>query len=267
MNFVFHVGGSDFYYDMFNNISALAFFLLSLLQIKKRKTILSPMFQKALGKPHRTKLFSRPEFYAFLETLIIVLFVMPAGVFVNQMWATIITKNAANYFGSLYFLPPLMFLWLALWKFSPLKQLDLWAPCIAIQLFFAKIACFLTGCCYGKELSGGFYYSNLRNRYEIPVQMIEAVVALMIFVILLVYNKKKKTTGTTYPLFILLYSSMRFITEFIRDDFPEIFFGMSIYHIQCLIGIVYGIFLLIFVVKFASNKRIFTEGFSFRFKK
>lgn len=143
---------------------------------------------------------------------------------------------------------------------SPLKTLDVAAPCMATALIFFKIACFCAGCCYGVEWSGGLYNEDT-ERVELPIQLIEVACAVIMFVILMVLAKKKKRRhGTLYPLFILMYCGSRFVSEFWRDDYPDVWGPLKAYHIQCIIGFVEGAVMMAVVLIWGEKITAFFEG-------
>ncbi|MBM4350794.1 MAG: prolipoprotein diacylglyceryl transferase [Deltaproteobacteria bacterium] len=116
---------------------------------------------------------------------------------------------------------------LPVWKFA-----DLFSPSIALGLFFGRLGCFFAGCCYGKEtfLPWGttFIDPNSLARLNIslhPTQVYEALGSLAIFFFLNWMRRRKTFEGQIFYLFLLLYSSLRFMIEFLRDDPRGFFFG------------------------------------------
>lgn len=74
-----------------------------------------------------------------------------------------------------------------------------------------KTACFIAGCCYGIPYSGIFYviYPAGLNIKQFPIQIVETIVALIIFFICNKYKDKKNITYITL--------SITFITKFLLD--------------------------------------------------
>ena len=103
-----------------------------------------------------------------------------------------------------------------------LDVLDIIAVCIPIFHCFARIGCFLVGCCYGIEnhgfLSILYRAHDLELTQRIPVQLFEAGINIAIFVILLILFNKKKFSKLLLPLYLSMYSVSRFFLEFIRGD-------------------------------------------------
>ena len=87
-----------------------------------------------------------------------------------------------------------------------------------------RIGCLLAGCCYGREYNGfgsiTFYNTNLAPTGVplFPIQIVESICNLIIFIIVLLTYKKFKGTYKTIALYSVLYSVVRFILEFYRGD-------------------------------------------------
>jgi phosphatidylglycerol:prolipoprotein diacylglycerol transferase len=119
------------------------------------------------------------------------------------------------------------------WSRLPVwKTADLFAPSIALGLFFGRIGCLFAGCCYGKETSlpWGIIFTdpNSLARLNVPLhptQVYEAIGSLAIFFIIIWKRKSKVFDGQIFWVFVLLYSTIRFLIEFLRDDPRGFFFG------------------------------------------
>ena len=88
---------------------------------------------------------------------------------------------------------------------------------------------------------------------EFPSQLLESFTAALVFVFFMYYKKKAKT-GTLFPMYIILYSSIRFFTEFSRVEENEFLF-LKRYQILCMFGIVFGLLQLLFVTKLCYKIR------------
>ncbi len=91
--------------------------------------------------------------------------------------------------------------YLMLKKHLPYIDADVLAVTFPLFHSVARIGCYFVGCCYGKVL---------------PVQLIESFLVFCIFLVLLYLHLKNKKG--LLPLYILLYSVVRFFTEFLRGD-------------------------------------------------
>jgi len=104
-----------------------------------------------------------------------------------------------------------------------IKYIDIVAAGIPLFLCFARIGCFLAGCCYGVESKIGFKYNNSQlPQYDgitrFPVQLLESLFCLILFFYLnfLLINDKLK--NKLLFLYLLIYSAGRFFIEFLRGD-------------------------------------------------
>lgn len=117
------------------------------------------------------------------------------------------------------------------------KVLNIMAPSLPLMYGVGKIGCFLAGCC------GGFVYSGIgavTYKYStsvtgelsyFPVQIVEAIVFIGLF--LLVMSKFKKGKSDCFRLAIVLSCSLKFGLEFLRLREGVKF--LSINQIFCLI--------------------------------
>ena len=110
-------------------------------------------------------------------------------------------------------------------QLAPWKTADLFTPSIALGLFFARIGCFMAGCCYGSvtSLPWAVTFTDPRSLARLnaalhPTQLYEAGSGLALFLFLIWIEKRKAYDGQAFWLFLLLYSLVRFLIEFVRDD-------------------------------------------------
>ena len=160
-----------------------------------------------------------------------------------------------NYFSMLYFGPILVIAIQLLVGMDFRHGLDLLTPFFALEMAIGKIACFCAGCCYGIEWKGGMY-NYTTNKVEFPVQLLECFVGLVITAVLFFYLTKRKGKGRAYPLYMILYGSTRFMTEFLRGDHLANWLGMKPYQVLCLIAVFIGaVWLFIIRLLDKYNKR------------
>jgi len=128
---------------------------------------------------------------------------------------------------------------------------DAFAQGVPVGLFFARIGCYMKGCCWGTPIQDGHPFHGLsvklvRNDLLTlhPVQLYSAAAALAVFGILLALRRRTKTPGILTILFILLFASARFFLEFFRGDTPALFAGLTLYQGVCILLFLSGSFLL-----------------------
>ena len=252
---------SELYYTV-NYIGFFVLLIFNLTRVKIKAQNLSNISLKILEKIQKKnnlnkviRLFSNNIFWAIIETILVscvqYLFVKSLNFGFGRLVGT-----GANYYGLLLFMPYILVIYCCIIRVDPLFQIDLITPAFPLALSVSKIACFCSGCCNGIVSSIGLYNSRTR-RIEFPIQMLESVVALLIF-IYLISRKKKLKPGTILPIYTIIYSATRFCTEFLRCQ-PNVFLGLKTYHILCLIGIAVGFVELFIVRKFGDKiNKIFT---------
>ena len=82
----------------------------------------------------------------------------------------------------------------------------------------AKIGCFMAGCCHGKEYFGPLAVTY-HNKYEgtyFPIQIVESVVYILIFVISLLLTLKMKNKIHVIAVIFAIILPVRFVTEYFR---------------------------------------------------
>jgi phosphatidylglycerol:prolipoprotein diacylglycerol transferase len=103
------------------------------------------------------------------------------------------------------------------------KYLDIIAAGIPLFHFFAKIGCFLAGCCYGVQSKIGFTYHNSQlteanDIMRFPVQLLESLFCIILFFYLNFLFINNKFKNKLLYLYLLIYSAGRFFIEYLRGD-------------------------------------------------
>lgn len=196
---------------------------------------------------------------AVIELLIITLFqYVLAGNY--NVWFGKIIDMGPNYFGTALIGPFMLAAVCFVLRIDIVKVYDLIAPSYAFGLIGAKFGCFCAGCCNGIEWEHGLF-NHETGLVEIPVQLIEMSLASVIF-IFLVFIRKKAKPGTLFPAYLILYSSTRFCSEFLRSE-PDILGKLKLYHLLCLVGIAFGVvFLLIALIFGEKISRFYTKEYN-----
>lgn len=229
-------------YDFFNNLSAVILFLYVFSHLKVFIS-LSPYCAKS----------KHPILLGFFLLLLIYGVFSLLFFYLNPHFGDWFTSHNKNYYGTLtawllaFTLIPIFL------KMSPLRILDLFSGGLPLQLIFAKMACFCWGCCSSFEMPGSFYYNRIYGRYEFPVQLVEAAVAAILFVIIAHYRKRNKTVGSVFPLYLVLYSVSRFLTEFLRADLPNVLGPFDAYQIMSVVFTLIGLLLFWIVLKYRER--------------
>lgn len=94
-------------------------------------------------------------------------------------------------------------------------------PYIPLGHAIGRIGCLLAGCCHGFAYNGFLavrrtLYSQVNTYF--PIQVIEAILDILIFIVLLLYAKKEHKKYDILCAYLIIYSIVRFFLEFFRGD-------------------------------------------------
>ena len=100
---------------------------------------------------------------------------------------------------------------------------DLFAVFAPLFHIFGRIGCFLAGCCYGVSweygISGRMVAEGVREHTKrFPVQLLEAGLLAVLFLVIYVLFIKGKNKGNLLYLYLAVYAVLRFFLEFLRGD-------------------------------------------------
>ena len=116
-------------------------------------------------------------------------------------------------------------------RLPALVTADVFAPGIALGHAIGRLGCFAAGCCYGRptHLPWGVAFTDPlaqipREWLGIPLhptQLYESAVEFIVFGILYWRIAKPHPRGAIIALYLILYSTARFLVEFVRDHGEE----------------------------------------------
>lgn len=145
-------------------------------------------------------------------------------------------------------------------KFNISEYSDIIAPGVPLFHFFGRIGCFFGGCCYGIESSFGYtvhgneLLSSVNDVQRFPVQLLEATLNLILFIVLARLLSKGALKGKLFSIYLLCYSVIRFFDEFLRGDtYRGFLFGLSTSQIISITLFVCSLVYLI--VKFKKSRQ------------
>ena len=135
---------------------------------------------------------------------------------------------------------------------NPYIYLDIVSYVAPIGIFFGRIANFVNSELYGTEtnLPWGVKFIKIDNLYRHPSQLYEALFeGILLFIILMYFRHKisMKIPGLISGIFLIIYSSFRFLLEFFRvpdEQLGYIFFHLSMGQIMSLIFLLVGCYLV-----------------------
>ncbi len=138
------------------------------------------------------------------------------------------------------------------YKLDFMELIDLIAPSIPIIHGIGRIGCFFAGCCYGQHYDGPFHII-FRNSTAapngiplFPIQLVESICNLAAGIVLLIYARRIRKPGRVTGIYIVYYSIMRFLLEFLRGDISRgIIFNLSTSQIISIFLLPLGLYLII----------------------
>lgn len=155
---------------------------------------------------------------------------------------------------------------------SVLKFWDCGAVAIALGVILTKIGCFMNGCDYGQissvpwsvrypHESGVYRTQLLQGRIDIsnelslpvhPTQIYDSLSGVLLLLAVLWLQRRKKFDGQLSLTLVILYSLLRFITEFTRGD--HLHNILNVFSLPQIFAIFTGLLASIFLIqKFYQN--------------
>jgi len=123
------------------------------------------------------------------------------------------------FYGNLLGATSLMLLY-AKWRKLPLGNLTDLMTCFApAAQAVGRFGCLCAGCCYGIEVHHMFIVPGTVYAVpRLPWPLLESAWSLTILLFFLIARPERKRPGTLFPMYLILYSTGRFILEFFRGD-------------------------------------------------
>jgi len=124
------------------------------------------------------------------------------------------------------------FLYMRRSKLPALLTADCFAPGLALGHSIGRIGCFAAGCCWGAQSTRAWAvtFTNPEANRLVgvplgvplhPTQLYEAFAEAVIFVVLYLSFRKPHRPGAIIGLYLILYSTARFLVEFVRAHDPQ----------------------------------------------
>ena len=133
-------------------------------------------------------------------------------------------------------------------KMDPKKLFAILLFSVPLIYAIGKLGCFLNGCCYGIDYSGPLrvLYSSSKHAPNgislFPVQLVESIINLLIFISVIIIYHKKKDIRITLPYIIIACSIVKFLLDFLRTPGTHIISNNQIF---CIIAFIIGIIIII----------------------
>lgn len=150
------------------------------------------------------------------------------------------TLQAAGVFQGGLILAIVVSIWYMRRKHMPvLRTMDVFAPGIAIGHAIGRIGCFVAGCCWGAPThlpwAVTFTSPESHDRFGTPIdiplhpsQLYESGAELIILAVLLWMLRRPHRDGAIVAWYLILYSIVRFLVEFVRNHEQALVWGLSL---------------------------------------
>ncbi len=125
-------------------------------------------------------------------------------------------------------------------KINPLQMADIMVIPVGIALFLGRMGNFINGELYGRitDLPWCFKFKGAEGCRH-PSQLYEAAKNLVIFGVMWTIKDKKQPHGFFFALFLMMYGTLRFLIEFVRE--PEVMVGfLTMGQFLCVLMIIAG---------------------------
>lgn len=157
----------------------------------------------------------------------------------------------------------LLFLFSKQFKKSFKDLIYILLPSIPLMYGIGKIGCFLVGCCYGIEYNGplsvtyNYSYSAPKGISLFPVQLLESIVFIIIFIYTYDKISKVKSNRQTIGKIFVICGASKFLLDYLRIRHTRLI--ISVNQIVSIFFILIGVY-LIFKVKKKTIKKIFLDN-------
>ncbi len=123
----------------------------------------------------------------------------------------------------------MLVVYLKKYKLPFMPTLDIAAVALPVGHAIGRLGCFSVGCCYGVPSSCGILMPHSliapRDVPLVPTQLIESAFCLLLAVVLYLILRKYPRPGLVTGIYLIAYSSFRFVIEFWRGDGLRGFIG------------------------------------------
>ncbi|MBN2369536.1 MAG: prolipoprotein diacylglyceryl transferase [Vicinamibacteria bacterium] len=187
----------------------------------------------------------------------------------RDIWSLL--QSGGVFYGGLLVALPVAWWYMRKHGLPTWKALDVLAQGLVLGQAIGRLGCFSAGCCYGRGFQGAWAvtfrdieaWRTLGTPLDTPLhptQLYESAAALLIFFLLVWLAPRKRFHGQIALVYLLAYSSARFVVEFFRGDSGRgLLFGNALSTAQ-VVGIVIVVVTLAIMPYLAKTQRVTTPG-------
>ncbi len=142
----------------------------------------------------------------------------------NPKYIIDILQSGFVFYGGLVGAIVSIYIYTKKYKVDFVSLIETLAPSFPLIHAFGRLGCFFAGCCYGIPFNppiGMMFNESMVAPHNIalfPVQLLEALLNILIFIFLIIYARKKRSRGNVISIYLIFYSVVRFIVEYLRYD-------------------------------------------------
>lgn len=139
---------------------------------------------------------------------------------------------------------------------------DCVAPAIAMGQSIGRLGCLAAGCCYGKPCDPNLPWAIIFEKSSLapngipmhPVQIYETILMAIVFVVLMLFWRKRKFDGQIFWIYVIIHSVVRGgIIEWFRGDHGAVFIGLTGQQLISVFTFIAGIIMYIYLSR--KNKK------------
>ena len=167
-----------------------------------------------------------------------------------------IWQGGATYYGGLILAVAGAVVYLRRKKIPFFRVADIMAPSVAAGVFITRVGCFLSGCCFGNPTScptgvvfpagspAGHYHPGITIH---PTQVYSSFYGLVIFLILILLDRKQHFDGFLFSWLCILYGTARFTVDYFRyyEDSAMVAGGLTNNQVISILLILFGVVYLV----------------------
>ncbi|HBB27839.1 MAG TPA: prolipoprotein diacylglyceryl transferase [Clostridiales bacterium] len=171
----------------------------------------------------------------------------------NPKYIIYMLQSGFVFYGGLVGAIILIYIYTKKYKIDFISLIETLAPSFPLIHAFGRLGCFFAGCCYGIPFNppiGMMFNESIVAPHNValfPVQLLEAFLNILIFIFLIIYGRKKRNRGNVISIYLILYSIVRFLVEYLRYDAERGFLlgiSTSQWFSIAIIMLVIGVYLL-----------------------
>ncbi len=117
---------------------------------------------------------------------------------------------------------------------------DRFAIVLPFSIAIGRVGCWFSGCCLGLKDTTVLSVKHIDGVSRYPTAPIEIIFHLVTGLLLVSLFRKKIFQGQLFAIFIIMYGTFRFFTEFVRVT-EKVFWGYSAYQIFAILLVIAGL--------------------------